>query len=170
MNNVNDRLHVMLGLSRHSITNLRQEMGQLIEHQKMNRGEDLPPRPRRRTNSDAQIERRSSLSWVRKGKHAWTASSILSVIDVPFISSPISPRKKGNSGRKRMILTELEQDMIRYQFHLLLASKEYLTMNKLLSRLQDEIPEFPIQSESSLLHHMHKLGFNYKATSKAPIR
>ena len=86
---------------------------------------------------------------------------------VPFITSPISPGKKGNSGRKKMVLTELEQDMIHYRFHLLLVYKEYPTTNKFFIRFHKEIPDFSIQSESSLLHYMHQIGFKYKATSKA---
>jgi hypothetical protein len=90
------------------------------------------------------------------------------VIDVSFISSPISLDKKSISGRKKIVLTELEQDMIHYQFYLLLAFKEYPTTNMLLTRLHEEIPDFPIQSESTRFHHMNRLGFRYKATSKAP--
>lgn len=94
MNNADDRLHVMLGLSRHSISNLRQEMAHLIEQQKRNEEEDLLRRPRWRITSDAQLESRSSASMGRKGKHTWRASSIAKVIDLPLIPSPISPRKK----------------------------------------------------------------------------
>ena len=57
----------------------------------------------------------------------------------------------------------------RYQFHLLFTSKQYPTTTKLLTCLLEEAPDFPIQSEHTLLRHMRRLGFKYAATSEAPI-
>lgn len=78
-------------------------------------------------------------------------------------------RKKGNSGRKKLGLTEYEEDMIRCQFHLILASKQYPTTAKLLIRVLEDMTNFPIQSESTLLRCMQRLDFKYTATSIIPI-
>ncbi|CAF4629359.1 unnamed protein product, partial [Rotaria sp. Silwood2] len=176
MYNTNDRLQVMLGLSRHSISNLRQEMLQLIEkqnnseYQEKDEEEEPHARPRRRTTSDTQIKHTSSQQFGRKKKRMWSASSITTVTNIACLPLPMTPQKTNNCGRKKIILTEFEEDSIRYQFHLLLASKQYPTTAKLLMCLLEEAPDFPIRSERTLLRHMRRLGFKYAVTSKAPIR
>jgi hypothetical protein len=176
MYNANDRLQAMLGLSRHSISNLRQEMRLLSEDQNKSVSEEeeeeekADPRPRRRTTSDTQIKRTPPQRHGRKRKRTWSTSSITTMTNVVISPLPLSPKKKGNCGRKKIILTEFEEDSIRYQFHLLLASKQYPTTTKLMTRLLEEAPDFPIQSERTLLRHMRRLGFKYAATSKSPVR
>jgi hypothetical protein len=174
--NANDRLQVMLGLSRHSISNLRQEMRELTEQQNKsnekedNENEEQSIRTRRQTTSNTPIERTPSQQYGRKKRRVWSTSSVTSTYDGAYVPVPLSPQKRGNCGRKKIKLTEFEEDSIRYQFHLLLASKQYPTTAKLLTGLLGEAPDFPIQSERTLLRHMRRLGFKYAATSKAPIR
>ncbi|CAF3504267.1 unnamed protein product [Rotaria sp. Silwood2] len=100
----------------------------------------------------------------------WSASSITTVTNIACLPLSMTPQKKNNCGRKKIILTEFEEDSIRYQFHLLLASKQYPTTAKLLTRLLEEGPDFPIQSERTLLRQMRRFRFKYAATSKASIR
>ena len=138
LSNVIDRLHVMLGLSRQSIANLRQEMSQLMDED--NDMEDLgtPPRPRtrRRTTSDSQQMRKQSGSIGRKGRLVWASSLINKIIDMDHVPVPKSPMKKGRVGRKKITLTELEENTIRYQFHLLLTAKEYPTERNRRDRIR----------------------------------
>ncbi|CAF3595812.1 unnamed protein product [Rotaria sp. Silwood1] len=134
--------------------------------------EEPEVRPQRQSKSPRaaiQVEETLTTPGSRKVKRQWSASSITTIINTTCIPSPRSPKKKGNSGRKKIVLTEYEEDQIRYQFHLLLASKQYPTTAKLLTRLLEDTPDFPIQSESTLLRYMHRLGFKYKATSKIAI-
>ncbi|CAF3405572.1 unnamed protein product [Rotaria sp. Silwood2] len=176
--NVTDRLQVMLGISRQTITKLRQEMSQwATENNPMEEEqEDEDEKSETRTQhqltfvkSDIEVKQSLPLAVGRKTKRRWTTSSITTIVGPTSVPSPISPKKKGHSGRKKIVLTEYEEDVIRYQFHLLLASKQYPTTAKLLTRLLEDTPDFPIQSESTLLRHMHRLGFKYKATAKISI-
>jgi hypothetical protein len=99
----------------------------------------------------------------------WDSSSIAKVIDIDYIPVLKSPMKKGRVGRRKLSLAELEEDTVRYQFYLLLAAKEYPTSTKLLSKILQEIPHFPVKSKTSLRRRMYRNGFKYKATSKAHI-
>ncbi|CAF1554970.1 unnamed protein product [Rotaria sordida] len=95
------------------------------------REDEANTRPRRQTTSDTQIKRTPSQQYGRKQRRVWSTSSITTISNVVCSPSPLSPQKKGNCGRKKIILTEFEEDSIRYQFHLLLASKQYPTTAKL---------------------------------------
>ena len=143
---------MILGLSRRTIVSLRQEMSQLAIQQailKQKEPENEPiARPQRQstwftTKSEDNQPLPDNIG--RKGRRRCTTPSITTIVNTPGIPSPMSPKKQGNSGRKKIHLTEYE-DMIRYQFHLLLASKQYPTTAKLLTRLLDDTPNFPIQS------------------------
>jgi hypothetical protein len=178
MNNVCGRLQVMLGLSHGTISNLRQQMSRLVDQQddiKVTEEDDEEAsqvRPRRQSTSSRVAAQEKDIlptTGRRKERRQWSASSITTIVNGTFIPSPTSPKKKGNSGRKKIVLTEYEEDQIRYQFHLLLASKQYPTTAKLLTRLLEDVPDFPVQSERTLLRYMHQLGFKYKATSKIAI-
>ena len=96
-------------------------------------------------------------------KCEWSTANARFFISVP---EPLPPKKKGNVGRKSIILSSLAEDTIRYVFHQMLSEKIYPTISTLLARLQKEHPDFPIRTESTLLKTMKRLGFKYRATSK----
>src|SRR5689334_15950308 len=56
-----------------------------------------------------------------------------------------------------------------YHVHLLLAERVYPTTYKILTRILDDEPDFPIRSVSALWRWMKKLGFAYKKTSKVIV-
>ena len=102
--NSSERLETMLGISRKSITRLRNEMLHLemkeeAEKEKNEHEEEKKIQTRPRTVSDTVVLPNRSH---RKRKYS---------IDIP---KPSSPKKKGRSGRKVIELTEQQQDQIRY--------------------------------------------------------
>ena len=90
-------------------------------------------------------------------------------ISFPTIPFPVPPHKTGNSGGPPLVLTETAEDTIRYHFYLILTEKHYPKIINLLSSVHNAHSNFPIQSQTTLWHHMKRLGFSYKQTSKVPI-
>ncbi|CAF1263022.1 unnamed protein product [Rotaria sordida] len=175
--NICDRLQAMLGVSHRTIMKLRQEMCQLafqqvtmdIEQKENEEEQQLEARSRRQSTSivaDTQVNQNIPINVSKKGRRRSAASSITTIGNAVRIPSPISLKKQRNSGREKIVLTEHAEDQIRYQFHSLLASKKYPTTSKLLTRLLEDVPNFPIESETTLRRFMHRLSFKYKKSSK----
>ncbi|CAF4650908.1 unnamed protein product [Rotaria sp. Silwood2] len=49
------------------------------------------------------------------------------------------------SGRPKIHLSDFGKDMIRYEFHLLLAERVYPTLDRMMTRLLVDFPDFPIK-------------------------
>jgi hypothetical protein len=148
--NVNERLVAMLGISLHSVNNLKHEMlSETVSEESM----DAPAytlRSRKRDSLPA-----ATLTSATTTNVAWP--------------NPSSPKKTGHSGRSSIRLSEYGEDMIRYQFNLMLAEKIYPTLDRLLSRLLSDYQDFPIHSRNTLAKIMRELGFTYSKTSTATI-
>jgi hypothetical protein len=78
---------------------------------------------------------------------------------------PVSPKKRHHCGRPSIILSDYGNEMLRYEFHLLLSEKVYPTLRRLLIRLKKDLPDFPINSITSLSKHLKELGFVYRKTN-----
>jgi hypothetical protein len=141
--NVNERLHSMLGISKQSITNLKDEMRELQRQQ--DEEESREHQTRSRTSSSVILSHR---------KQNWSSSSSAAKVS---ILTALPPRKKGHSGGKSIPLSEYAEDMIRLQFHTILSKKEYPTTAKLLSSLKSDHPDFPIISRTTLWRHMKRV-------------
>ena len=192
LNNTKERSQVCLGLSRASITNLKKEMRELEEQEQQQQQQEQKEKTeeenkygqaRRTRSATAQSLSASSASNIttttasrttspsasnRKShrKRELSASDAKSLIPTP---EPLPPKKKGTVGRKPVILSCFAEDTIRYVFHQMLSEKIYPSTATLLARLQAEHPDFPIQTESTLLKNMKRLGFKYRATSKVSV-
>ena len=95
-------------------------------------------------------------------------SSIIN-LDVSESSNQLSPGKRGHRGSMAIILSEEAKNMIRFTFHLLLSENQYPTLRRLLQRLKQDIPDFPINNITTLSKHLKELGFAYKRTSSIKI-
>ncbi|CAF3190931.1 unnamed protein product [Rotaria sp. Silwood2] len=102
----------------------------------------------------------------QKTKKTWSARKL--ALAAPSTNLPISiaPKKEGYVGRRRVVLSEVGQDAIRYHFHLILGERRYPTVRNTLASLLMEHPDFPIKSETTLCRQMKRLGFGYKQMSK----
>ncbi|CAF2849109.1 unnamed protein product [Rotaria sp. Silwood2] len=130
LNNVNDRLCAMLGVSSRSIDNLKKELKEI----------------------EASQEEPSHRS-LRSG-------SSTSITDETMEQSELV------SGRPKINLSDFGKDMIRYEFHLLLAERVYPTLDRMMTRLLADFPEFPIKSKTTLSKQLKQMGFVYRKTSK----
>jgi hypothetical protein len=70
------------------------------------------------------------------------------------------------SGRPKINLSDFEKDMIRYEFHLLLAERVYPRLDRMMIRLLADFPDFPIKSNTTLFKELKHMGFVYRKTSK----
>ncbi|CAF3331791.1 unnamed protein product, partial [Rotaria sp. Silwood2] len=99
-----------------------------------------------------------------------SSSSIVSTNTMAIsVTVPRSPRKLSNSGRSSILLTEQQQETIRFHIHSLLAERIYPTIDKILARILAEDSDFPIQATTSLWRWVRKIGFVYKRTSKVVV-
>ena len=135
--NVNERVNAMLGISKQSILNLKKEMKEL---QRRYNDEEEPEESPTKTATSLSMKQPHR-------KQTWSSSPLRVNINVP---APLSPKKKGHSGRKGIQLSEYAEDMIRLQFHEILSKKEYPTTAKLLSYLKSNCSDFPVISETTL--------------------
>ncbi|CAF1609520.1 unnamed protein product, partial [Didymodactylos carnosus] len=75
-----------------------------------------------------------------------------------------------NSGRRpAILLSEQQQEHIRYTFHRILADRIYPTTEKILDYMLADDDDFPVHSPTTLLRWMKKLGLVYKRTSKVIV-
>ena len=147
---VRERLVAMLGISLHSVNNLKHEM-------------------LTGTVSDESMDESTYAVPTRKSNPLPDDTFIAAATTQVTLPNPVLPKKRGHSGRSSIRLSEYGEDMIRYQFNLMLAEKIYPTIDKLLSRLQSDCQDFPIHSHTTLSKIMKELGFKYCKTSKATI-
>ena len=164
------RLIAVLGVSERSLFNLKAEMKQLSEEQELlNRKEATEVRQLRSRASSSASATSKSPPVVRS--HRLRQFSTASITQTSFVTvpSPLPPKKISNSGRRRILLSEAEEDEIRFTFHLLLSQKTYPTTQILLDHLLALHPDFPIASRASLWRYMKKIGFRFKGTSKVKI-
>jgi hypothetical protein len=109
LNNVNDRLKAMLGISMSSIKRLKQEIRekkkQMIEEKKR-----IDQVEMEKENQQLQMTRR-----LRHPRSTADASRFSPTINTTELKIPVaeSPRKLGHSGRPAIILSEQEQENIR---------------------------------------------------------
>ncbi len=54
------------------------------------------------------------------------------------------------SDRPKINLSDFEKDMIRHEFHLLLTEQVYPTLNRMMTRLLADFPDFSIKSKTTL--------------------
>ncbi|CAF1242007.1 unnamed protein product [Rotaria sordida] len=130
LNNVNDRLCAMLGVSSRSIDNLKKELKEI------------------ETSQEESSRRR-----LRSGSSTCTTDETMEQPE------PVS-------GRPKINLSDFGKDMIRYEFHLLLAERVYPTLDRMMTRLLADFPEFPIKSKTTLSKQLKQMGFVYRKTSK----
>jgi hypothetical protein len=137
------RVMALLGISYSSVHRLKKEVKDLRQEQTMEsttEDEEFVP-------EESIIRTRAHSASVfaptgrRKTKKTWSARKIASVVstDVPM---PIAPKKKGNVGRRQVVLSEAGEDAIRYHFHLILVrttSDTYVILRSLFQRLSDAI-------------------------------
>ncbi|CAF2766409.1 unnamed protein product [Rotaria sp. Silwood2] len=109
LNNVNDRLCAMLGVSSRSIDNLKKELKEI------------------------EIAKERSSRRLRSGSNTITTDDT--------VEQPMSV-----SGRPKIHLSDFGKDMIRYEFHLLLAERVYPTLDRMMTRLLVDFPDFPIKN------------------------
>jgi hypothetical protein len=118
------RVMALLGIGYSSVHRLKSELEQLrrdhredkIEVEKIPVAEITPPRTR---TQSATVHAPSGL---RKIKKTWSARRLAVAASFEIEISPLPPQKKGNVGRRRVVLTEACDDAIRYHFHLILVS------------------------------------------------
>ena len=109
LNNVNDRLQGMLGISLSSVRRLEEEMrqdeGRLIEERQLIEGER-----QRKENQRLEVTNR-----LRQRRSISRESACFTTVDVTEATMPVAraPLKLGNSGRTGIILSEEEQENIR---------------------------------------------------------
>ena len=109
LNNVNDRLQGMLGISLSSVRRLKEEMrqdeGRLIEERQLIEGER-----QRKENQRLEVTNR-----LRQRRSISRESACFTTVDVTEATMPVAraPLKLGNSARTGIILSEEEQENIR---------------------------------------------------------
>ena len=109
LNNVNDRLQAMLGISLSSVRRLKEEMrqdeGRLIEERQLIEGER-----QRKENQRLELTNR-----LRQRRSISRESACFTTVDVTEATIPVAraPLKLGNSARTGIILSEEEQENIR---------------------------------------------------------
>ena len=109
LNNVNDRLQAMLGISLSSVRRLKEEMrqdeGRLIEERQLIEGER-----QRKENQRLEVTNR-----LRQRRSISRESACFTTVDVTEATMPVAraPLKLGNSGRTGIIFSEEEQENIR---------------------------------------------------------
>ena len=109
LNNVNDRLQAMLGISLSSVRRLKEEMrqdeGRLIEERQLIEGER-----QRKENQRLEVTNR-----LRQRRSISRESACFTTVDVTEATIPVAraPLKLGNSARTGIILSEEEQENIR---------------------------------------------------------
>ncbi|CAF3835677.1 unnamed protein product [Rotaria sp. Silwood1] len=129
LNDVNDRLCAMLGVSSRSIDNLKKELKEI------------------------EIAKEKSSRRLRSGSNTITMDDT--------VEQPMSV-----SGRPKIHLSDFGKDMIRYEFHLLLAERAYPTLDRMMTRLLVDFPDFPIKNKVTLSKELKQMGFVYRKTSK----
>ena len=109
LNNVNDRLQGMLGISLSSVRRLKEEMrqdeGRLIEERQLIE-QERQRKENQRLELTNQLRQRRSIS---------RESACFTTVDVTEATIPVAraPLKLGNSARTGIILSEEEQENIR---------------------------------------------------------
>ena len=109
LNNVNDRLQGMLGISLSSVRRLKEEIrqdeGRLIEERQLIEGER-----QRKENQRLEVTNR-----LRQRRSISRESACFTTVDVTEATMPVAraPLKLGNSARTGIILSEEEQENIR---------------------------------------------------------
>ena len=74
-------------------------------------------------------------------------------------------------GRPEINLSDFGKDMIRYEYHLLLAERLYPTLDRIMNRLLADFSDFPIKNKTTLSKELKQMGFVYRKTAKvkAPL-
>ena len=109
LNNVNDRLQAMLGISLSSVRRLKEEMrqdeGRLIEERQL-----IEQERQRKENQRLEVTNR-----LRQRRSISRESACFTTVDVTEATMPVAraPLKLGNSCRTGIILSEEEQENIR---------------------------------------------------------
>jgi hypothetical protein len=109
LNNVNDRLESMLGISLSSIRRLKQEMREERDRiMEEKRAVD-------QAKQDKEHEQMEATRRLRHPRSSTTASTCSSTDDIGNVAIPVArpPRKLAHSGRPRIGLSEEEQENIR---------------------------------------------------------
>ncbi len=109
LNNVNDRLESMLGISLSSVKKLKQEMRE--EQDRMMEEKRAVDQAKR----DKEKEEMEATRRLRYPRSPTVASMYLSTDNTEDLAMPVArpPRKLAHSGRPRIVLSEQEQENIR---------------------------------------------------------
>jgi hypothetical protein len=109
LNNVNDRLESMLGISLPSVKKLKQEMRE--EQDRMMEEKRAVDQAKR----DKEKEEMEATRRLRYPRSPTVASMYLSTDNTEDLAMPVArpPRKLAHSGRPRIVLSEQEQENIR---------------------------------------------------------
>lgn len=109
LNNVNDRLESMLGISLSSVKKLKQEMKE--EQDRMMEEKRAVDQAKR----DKEEEEMEATRRLRYPRSPTVASMYLSTDNTEDLAMPVArpPRKLAHSGRPRILLSEPEQENIR---------------------------------------------------------
>jgi hypothetical protein len=110
LNNVNDRIHSILGISMTSVERLKREMlekeNELIQLQKKRDQE-------KQDKEDAAIRATLRLRNPRTRSSSSSVTAAFSSITTTFMPIAKSSRKRGQSGRSPILLTENQKENIR---------------------------------------------------------
>jgi hypothetical protein len=109
LNNVNDRLESMLGISLPSVKKLKQEMRE-EQDRMMEEKRAVDQAKREKEKEEMEATRR-----LRYPRSPTVASMYLSTDNTEDLAMPVArpPRKLAHSGRPRIVLSEQEQENIR---------------------------------------------------------
>jgi hypothetical protein len=109
LNNVNDRLESMLGISLSSVKKLKQEMRE-EQDRMMEEKRAVDQAKREKEKEEMEATRR-----LRYPRSPTVASMYLSTDNTEDLAMPVArpPRKLAHSGRPRIVLSEQEQENIR---------------------------------------------------------
>jgi hypothetical protein len=110
LNNVNERLESMLGISPSSIKRLKREMREK-EERMMQKKKAMDDAKKNKDDQEVQILRRLRYSRPTSSRTSITTTTTTTAeLELPVARSP---RKRGHSGRPAIILSEEEQENIR---------------------------------------------------------
>ncbi|CAF3202178.1 unnamed protein product [Rotaria sp. Silwood2] len=171
LNNVNDRIKAMLGISMTSVERLKREIREQEREILETENERIAIQKKR--DQEKQDKENSAFRATLRLRHPRTRSSSIST--APYTTTRIfvpvakPSNKSGHVGPSPIVLTDDQKENIRYHVHLMLAERVYPTTYKILTRILYDDPDFPIGSVPVLWRWMKKLGFSYKKTAKVIV-
>lgn len=81
----------------------------------------------------------------------------------------VPPSPKKSTGRKRVILDEFFQGVVRRKVHSFYIKKIYPTVEQILCDIKNDFPDFQDISESTMLRILNSMGFSFKKLNSKPV-